>query len=44
MMINGRVVNNLVSDCGADAIITGQPSAAAMGVTPTMIERDAIVI
>jgi hypothetical protein len=44
MMINGRVVNNLVLDCGAKAIITGQPSVAAMGITPTMIERDAIVI
>jgi hypothetical protein len=44
MMINSRVVNNLVSDCGAEAIITGQPSAAAMGITPTMIEHDAIVI
>jgi hypothetical protein len=30
MMINGRVVNNLVLDCGAEAIITGQPSAATM--------------
>jgi hypothetical protein len=44
MMINGRVVNNLVLDCGDEAIITGQPSAAAMGITPTMIERGAIVI
>jgi hypothetical protein len=44
MLINGRVLPNLVLDCGAKAIITCQPSAAAMGITPTMIERDAIVI
>jgi hypothetical protein len=44
MLINGRMVTNLVLDCGAEAIITGQPGAAAMGITPTMIERDAIVI
>jgi hypothetical protein len=44
MMINGRVVNNLVLDCGAEAIITGQPSAAAIRITPTIIERDAFVI
>jgi hypothetical protein len=37
-------VNNLVLDCGAEAIITSQPSAAAMGITPSMLERDAIVI
>jgi hypothetical protein len=44
MLINGRVVTNIVLDCGAEAIITGQPGAAAMGITPTMIERDGIVI
>jgi hypothetical protein len=44
MMINGRVVNNLVLYCGAEVIITGQPSAAAMEIMPTMIEHDAIVI
>jgi hypothetical protein len=44
MLINGRVLPNLVLDCGAEAIITGQQGAATMGITPTMIERDAIVI
>jgi hypothetical protein len=37
MLINGRVVNNLLLDCGAEAIITGRPGAAAMGITPAMI-------
>jgi hypothetical protein len=37
MLINGRMVTNLVLDCGAEAIITGQPGAAAMGITPTMM-------
>jgi hypothetical protein len=41
MMINGNVVNNLVSDYGAEAIITGQPSAAAKGIIASMIERNA---
>jgi hypothetical protein len=44
MLINGRVVTNLLLDCGAKAIITGQPGAAAMGITPAMIQRNAIVI
>jgi hypothetical protein len=44
MLINGRVVTNLLLDSGAEAIITGRPGAAAMGITSTMIERDAIVI
>jgi hypothetical protein len=34
MLINGRVVTNLLLDCGAEAIITGRPGAAAMGITP----------
>jgi hypothetical protein len=37
MLINGRVVTNLLLDCGAEAIITGRPGAAAMGITPAMI-------
>jgi hypothetical protein len=44
MLINGHVVTNLLLDSGAEAIITGEPGAAAVGITPTMIERDAIVI
>jgi hypothetical protein len=44
MLINGRVVNNLLLDCGAEAIITGRPGAAAMEITPAMIQRNAIVI
>jgi hypothetical protein len=38
------MVTNLLLDCGAKAIITGQPGAAAMGITPAMIQRNAIVI
>jgi hypothetical protein len=38
------MLSNLVLDCGAEAIIAGQSSAADMEITPTMIERDAIVI
>jgi hypothetical protein len=44
MMINGRVVNNLVLDCGTEAIITCQCSAVAMEITPTTIEPHAIAI
>jgi hypothetical protein len=44
MLINGRVVTNLLLDCGADAIITGRSGAAAMRITPDMIQRNAIVI
>jgi hypothetical protein len=44
MLINGRVVTNLLLDCGAEAIITGRPGAAAMGITPDMIQRNAIMI
>jgi hypothetical protein len=44
MLINGRVVTNLLLDCGAEAIITGRPGAATMGITPDMIQRNAIVI
>jgi hypothetical protein len=44
MLINGRVVTNLLLDCGVEAIITGRPGAAAMGITPDMIQRNAIVI
>jgi hypothetical protein len=44
MLINGRVMTNLLLDSRAEAIITGRPGAAAMGITLTMLERDAIVI
>jgi hypothetical protein len=44
MLINGRVVNNLLLDYGAEAIITGRPGATAMGITPAMIQHNAIVI
>jgi hypothetical protein len=44
MLINGCVATNLLLDSGAEAIITGRPDAAAMGITSTMIEHDAIVI
>jgi hypothetical protein len=44
MLINGCVPPNLELDCGAETIITGQPGVAAMAITPTLIERDAIVI
>jgi hypothetical protein len=37
MLIDGHVVNNLLLDCGAEAIITKRPGAAAMGITPAMI-------
>ncbi|GAQ93422.1 hypothetical protein KFL_015140010, partial [Klebsormidium nitens] len=43
MLINGRVVHNLLLDGGAEAAITGRSSAAAMGITPDMIDRNAIV-
>jgi hypothetical protein len=44
MLINGRVVINLLLDCGAEAIITERPGAAAMGITLDMIRHNAIVI
>ena len=44
MLINGRVVHNLLLDSGAEAVITGRSGAAAMGITPDMIDRNAIVI
>jgi hypothetical protein len=44
MLINGRVVFNLLLDCGVEAVITGNKGVVAMGITPSMIRRRAIVI
>ena len=44
LRVNGRVVPNLILDCGAEAVITGPAGAKAMGITPEMIRRKAIVI
>ena len=44
MLINGRVLNNLLLDSGAEAVITGRSGAAAMGITPDMIAPNAIMI
>jgi hypothetical protein len=44
MLINGRVVTNLLLDCEAEAIITGRPNAAAMGITHDIIQHNATVI
>jgi hypothetical protein len=44
MLINGRVVTNLLLDCGAETIITGRPGAAAMGITPAMIQRNIVIV
>ena len=44
LLVNGRVVPNLILDSGAEAVITGPSGAKAMGITPDMIRRRAIVI
>lgn len=44
MLINGRVVKNLLLGCGAEAVITGRSGATAMGITPDMICKGANVI
>ena len=44
MLVNGRVLHNLLLDTGAEAVIAGRASATAMGIAPDMISRGAIKI
>ncbi|GAQ93235.1 hypothetical protein KFL_013780020, partial [Klebsormidium nitens] len=44
LLVNGRTVSNMILDSGAEAVITGPSGAKAMGITPDMIRRRAVVI
>jgi hypothetical protein len=44
MVINGRVLHNLVLDCGADTVLVGPKTAARLHLKPNMIRKNAIRI